>query len=115
MFPAVPVWFLGGSFLNVAFDVFHTLITFSVSMDLSCLQMCSAYEKKKQPPPTPSSAAIFNPVKSIGIWLPLACPKALWKPLGRENGGWGFEVWVGMCVAMQEGLRTVFVNLVNLI
>lgn len=64
---------------------------------------------------TPPPVAIFNPVKSIGIWLPLACPKALLKPLGRENGGWGSEVWVWMCVAMQEGLGTVFVNLVNLI
>lgn len=63
----------------------------------------------------PSSTAIFNPVKSTGIWSPLACPKALWKPLGRENGGWGLEVWVRMCVTMQEGLGTVFVNLVNLI
>lgn len=60
-------------------------------------------------------AAIFNPVKSTGIWSPLACLKALWKPLGRENGGWGLEVWVGMCVAMQEGPGAVFVNLVNLI
>lgn len=82
--------------MKIAF-VFHNLITFSVSMDLSCLQMCSAYEKNSRYPP--SSAAIFNPVKSTGIWLPLACPKALWKPLGRENGGWGLEV----CVTMQEG------------
>ncbi len=64
---------------------------------------------------SPSGAAIFNPVKSTGIWSPLVRLKALWKPLGRENGGLGLEVWVRMCVAMQEGLGTVFVNLVNLI
>lgn len=43
-FPAFFLYFLGVEFVRIAFDVFHNLITFSVSMDLSCLQMCSAYE-----------------------------------------------------------------------
>lgn len=51
----------------------------------------------KKQPFSPSREAIFNPVKSTGIWLPLACPKALWKPLGRENGGWGWRCGFG-CV-----------------
>lgn len=70
---------------------------------------------KKKEPLSPSGSAIFNPVKSTGIWSPLYCLKALLKPLGRENGGSGLEVWAGMCVAMQEGPGTVFVNVVNLI